>query len=394
MSQKTIIILICTIIPAIAVLIKWFNWWKKKAIQFWYFITRQKSRIPRETIKVVKHIRENWWNLGSINDQPAMQINGHLYVTNVFNNNIRILSAEIISPRKAKKNCVRNNVLTRHHQNNIYGSYELVPNITTELSIDFWIQPPIIKENRDLRLTIVLVDQFDNRHKIKNFIFESNAKKRLSAENNKKPDLPKETIYSIKNEIEKEVASVLKTEIERYKECGRRVGGLGSVRLKNSNSPGIGTEWRKADSPINQSIEMTPKKEYIVSDNAQALIKLFKSLKNEKDREVFVDSLLNRLSKEKEYAPVGYLIFLVLFRINKLEMAFDIAKEKLYKDSGCGFSDALRLLDGLLRFEHDEFSKDLLEKIELFIYGFDEYVFRIPERLSAIRVFRLNNITN
>ncbi len=319
-----------------------------------------------------------------------MQINGHLYVTNIFRNNVRILSAEIISPRKARKNCVRNHVLTRHYQNNIYGSYELVPDITTELSIDFWIQPPIIKENEDLKLTIALVDQFNNRHKIRNMLFESNVKKRLLAKKNKKPDLPKEAIYSIKNEIEKEVASVLKTEIERYKECGRRVGGLGSVRLKNSNSPGIGTEWRKADSPTNNSIETNPKKDYIFSENAQALVKLFKSLKKEKNQEIFIKSLLDRLSREKEYASVGYLIFLVLFRINKLEMAFDVAEEKLYKDSGYGFSDALRLLDGLLRFEHSEFSKDLLEKIELFIDGLDEHVFRIPERLSAIRAYRLN----
>ena len=204
----------------------------------------------------------------------------------------------------------------------------------------------------------------------------------------------KEAIYSIKNEIEKEVASVLKTEIERYKECGRRVGGLGSVRLKNSNSPGMGTEWRKADSPINNSIEINPQKDYIISENAQALIKLFESLENENDREIFVNSLLNRLSREKEYAPVGYLIFLVLFRINKLEMAFDVAKEKLYKDSGYGFSDALSLLDGLLRFEHGEFSKDLLEKIELFIDGLDEHTFQILERLSAIRTFRRLNKVN
>ncbi len=380
---------VSTIIATI--IIKSFSWWKKKAIQLWYFITRQKSRIPRETIRVVKHRRENRWNLGKINGKPAMQINGNLYVTNIFNNNIRILSAEIITPRKAKKNCVRNNVLTRHYQNNIYGSYELVPNITTELSIDFWIQPPIIKENKDLKLTIVLVDQFDNRHKIKNLLFESNVKKRLSAINNKIPDLPKETIYKIKNDIEKEVASVLKTEAVRYKECGRKVGGLGSVRLKDSNGSGIGVEWRKADSPINNSIEMIPQKNYIISENAQALMNLYNKLEKIEDRTIFVNSLLSRLSRDKEYASVGYLIFLVLFRIGKLEMAFDIAKEKLYKDQFYGFSDFLRILDGLLRFEHASFPVELLEKIEVFVDGLDEHLFRIPERLSAIRAFRLNN---
>jgi len=390
MDKATLILLICAVITALAVVFGWLEWGRKKLLRAWRFITRQRPKTPRETIKIVKHRKENWWNLGSINGQPAMQISGHLYVTNIFDDNVRILSAEIISPRKAKKNCARNHVLTKHYQNNIYGSYELVPNITTELSIDFWIQPPIIEEDKDLKLTMVLIDQFDNRHKIKNIIFESNAKKRLSAEKNKKPDLPKEAIYSIKNEIEKEVASVLKTEVERYKECGRKVGGLGSVRLKDSNNPGIGTEWRKADSPINNSIDTNSRKDYIISENAQALINLFERLKEKEDQEIFIKSLLDRISREKEYAPIGYLIFLVLFRIGRLEMAFDVAKEKLYKDSGYGFSDALRLLDGLLRFEHGEFSKDLLEKIELFVDGLDEHVFRIPERLSAIRAYRLN----
>jgi len=195
MDNVNLILLICAIITALAVVFGWLEWGRKKLLHAWQFITRQKPKIPRETIKVVKNARENWWELGSINGQPAMQISGHLYVTNIFNNTVRILLAEIISPRKAKKNCVRSHVLTRHFRNNIYGNYELVPNIATELSVDFWIQPPIIKGNEDLKLTIILVDQFDNRHKIKDIIFYSNAKKRLSTEKNKKQDLPKETIY-------------------------------------------------------------------------------------------------------------------------------------------------------------------------------------------------------
>jgi len=241
MDKTTLILIIAAIVTILTGVFAGLDWGRKKVLRLWRFVVRQKSRVPRETIRVVKHRRENWWNLGKINGQPAMQVNGHLYVTNIFNNAVRILSVEIINPRKARKNCVRNDVLTRHYKNNIYGSYELVPNITTELSIDFWIQPPIIKENKDLKLTIVLIDQFSNRHKIKSILFESIFKRRLAEVDNKPPDLPKEAIYSIKNEIEKEVASVLKTEVERYKECGRRVGGLGSVRLKDSDSPGIGT---------------------------------------------------------------------------------------------------------------------------------------------------------
>ncbi|MND02173.1 hypothetical protein D3C83_214530 [compost metagenome] len=43
------------------------------------------------------------------------------------------------------------------------------------------------------------------------------------------------------------------------------------------------------------------------------------------------------------------------------------------------------LLDGLLRFEHRRFSDMMLEDVERFIDGLDDYTFGIPERLAEIK---------
>ncbi len=43
-----------------------------------------------------------------------------------------------------------------------------------------------------------------------------------------------ELVSSISNPVEKEVATVLQAELSRYEKCGRRVGGLGSVRFGKS----------------------------------------------------------------------------------------------------------------------------------------------------------------
>ena len=43
------------------------------------------------------------------------------------------------------------------------------------------------------------------------------------------------------------------------------------------------------------------------------------------------------------------------------------------------------LLDGLLRFEHRRFSDMMLEDVEQFISGLDDYTFGIPERLAEIK---------
>jgi hypothetical protein len=90
-----------------------------------------------------------------------------------------------------------------------------------------------------------------------------------------------------------------------------------------------------------------------------------------------------------EYAPVGYFILLVLHRVCHLSDVLLVAKGQLEGDKAYGFSDLLRLLDGLLRFRHPEFSLEQLDEVERFVDGVEEHTFGIRERLAAIRAYRL-----
>lgn len=198
-------------------------------------------------------------------------------------------------------------------------------------------------------------------------------------------------MYAIADPIERDVAAVLKAESTRYQEYGRRTGGLGSVQTtyRGQTFPSLGSEWRRADSPENQSIIQDPENARIESDNATALVNVYEGLRSEEERNRFVQALLNRLSRDAEYAPVGYLILLVLFRIGRLSDALQVAVRSLQGDQGTGFSDLLRLLDGLLRYEHQHFSPELMDEIERSIEGIQEHTFRVRERIAAIRAYRL-----
>ncbi len=95
--------------------------------------------------------------------------------------------------------------------------------------------------------------------------------------------------------------------------------------------------------------------------------------------------MLLRLSADRGYSDVAYLILLVLFRIDYLKEALEKAKCDLQNSKQHGFSDFLRLLDGLMRIEHAAFSHEMTDQIEKFIEGLSEHTFRIPERLASIR---------
>jgi hypothetical protein len=355
----------------------------KRAREFcrtlWYRLTRYRPQVPRETIRAIPNVHETWWAMGSMNGKPTMQVVARWHVTNIINAPVFILRAFVLHPRTEAQM-----VLVRHPDRNVYGHYPIEPGATTEASTNFWIMPPIRKEGEHLKAAIVLVDQYGNEHKVNNVIFRGPAPRQPNP-----IGPPGELIHSIQDPLEKEVAAVLKAEVTRYSQCGRRVGGLGSVQTtyQNQTVKGIGSDWRESDSPKAQLTVADPDNARIESDNADALQKLYSRLGTE-EQPRFVEVLLKRLSRDTEYAPVGYLILLVLFRIGHLPEVLQVAKSDLQNDGAYGFSDFQRLLDGLLRLKHPMFTTSLLDEVERFIEGIhDEFV--IHQRLAAIRAHRV-----
>jgi hypothetical protein len=341
----------------------------------WQSLTRYKQKLPKETIRAIPKDRSAWWSPGSVKGKPAMHIVSDWFITNVSSQDVLICAVKVRKPKAS------GDILVRNPYQNIYGTYRIPPNYTTDASIDFWIQPPIRQEGEELVAKFKIIDQLGNVHrtqKVKHYSFPKREEEKL--------EIRLESISDISNPVEKVVVSVLQAEIDRYAGCGRRVGGLGSItttyqgRILN----GVGSDTRKADSPELQSIIPDPENARIWSDHGEALIKYYATLDDQKKRD-FVIALVTRISKDTPYSDIGYFILYVLFRTGNLVEALTPAKEKLQGDSKYGFSDLLRLLDGFLKYEPQDFTTEMLDQIELFTKGITEYVFGIGERMRAIR---------
>lgn len=158
--------IILGIFAVIAYLKGFFSW-------FWGKI---KSIIPNEeaAIKIPKRTlvlvikgtgHQSWWHMGKSGDEPAMQIVAHFTATNISNFGVLPTSAKMRKPKYL------GHVMAKKHDDNIYGSYIIPKGIITELSVDFWITPPIKNKGELLKADIAIIDQFGNEHWIKNVEF-------------------------------------------------------------------------------------------------------------------------------------------------------------------------------------------------------------------------------
>jgi hypothetical protein len=166
---------------------------------------------------------------------------------------------------------------------------------------------------------------------------------------------------------------------------------LGSVHLAfdGREITGVGTDSWNPNSPNNQSISTNPDACELRSDNLDALMAFYESL-SANEREQFASALLARMDG-KAHLPATYFIVCVLWKIGRLKDALEKAKANLPHGEikVFGLSNALMLLNGLLRYRHPDFTNEMLDDIERFLVGLNEHPFQIPEKLAAIRTARL-----
>lgn len=343
--------------------------------KIWHFFTRYHPKLPRKTLRPIQQDKFSWWSLGTSKGEPIMQIVSEWYITNISYGDVFVCKVSLRKPKTI------GNIAVRHPSRDIYGDYLIPPGKTTEAQVDFWVQPPTRKENEPFVGTIDFIDQFGNSHRVRKVRFSPRPKKKDIKE---RPQM--EAISEINDPVKKKVVSVLQAEVYRYEDCGRRAGGLGSIKLtyQNRSYSGFGTDWRKPDSPELQEVIPNPEDARIESDNASTLVNYYSTLEDQQ-KTVFIETLLERLSRDLPYASIGYLILFVLLQTGNLKDALDRAKNDLMGDSAYGFSDFLRLLDGLLKYDYIIFTEEMLNDIDKFIKGIMEHTFRIPERVAAIR---------
>lgn len=128
-------------------------------------LSSRQQHIPKETLKLVLQPRGTWWHMGKSKGEPAMQIACHMYATNIIDKDIIVTGVNL---RKPKSDGI---VFVKHPSHDIYGSYPILQGFTTELSLDFWLQPPVKKEGEMFKGDIAVLDQFGNKHWVKGVEF-------------------------------------------------------------------------------------------------------------------------------------------------------------------------------------------------------------------------------
>jgi hypothetical protein len=340
---------------------------------------RLTARPPRDTMRVVPQPSQIRWNDGSVAGRPAMQLTGTWLVTNAMPRTNLILARVRLRLPLLR----RLRLDTDQSQLESPITLEVPWGTADDLHALFWVVPRLAKQGRPFRATLLLTDQFENTRRVK----ASFTAPRILPQ---RPEPTREQLSAIEDPIEKDVAAVLQAELARYRTNGRREGGFGSVTITyNGQTLRGGGDFREVGSPRNQVIVSDPEHASVESDNAEALLTLYARLDTDEERTRFRSALLQRVSRDSAYAPIAYLPMLVALDLDFAPEFFAVAREKLLGDSAYGFSNCLMLLDSILRLQHSDVSDELLDQTENFIHGADEHPFAIPERVAAIRAYRL-----
>jgi hypothetical protein len=109
-------------------------------------------------LKIVADYKGSWWHMGAIKDNPAMQIVGSWYITNILDYSIKICRVELKKPK------IYGNIFIKKHDQNIYGDFFILPHLSTHVHNDFWLQPPICKSGETFFADVSFIDQYNNYH--------------------------------------------------------------------------------------------------------------------------------------------------------------------------------------------------------------------------------------
>ena len=129
--------------------------------------------VPQETIRVVQDKKHSRWSMGSTGDRkPLMIVNFYGSITEISGKTIRVVAAEIPKP-SAQAEII---VICNNHTG--VRPQMLCPHETADISLMFTI-PPVGEYEADgsWKSSILLVDQFGNRHKVPDCVFHSDMLK-------------------------------------------------------------------------------------------------------------------------------------------------------------------------------------------------------------------------
>jgi hypothetical protein len=121
------------------------------------------SAIPRATMTIIPQQRSLLWSIGAVGLNPVTHFHGDWYVTNITNGPVFLIRAQIKSPRKA---CSEGLLLTN------ISPAPLPPRVPESIRLMFSVCPPVHRQGKPFKATLVFVDQFNNKHIVKDTVFQ------------------------------------------------------------------------------------------------------------------------------------------------------------------------------------------------------------------------------
>lgn len=332
----------------------------------------------------------------SVAKQPdgslVTQISADFAVKNYGTASLGLMCARVIKPRIVGE-ILHDMITVREQRGHMHGTavgsdFRIVPGTVLPARVVVMIRgTPRRDESKALQVVLGITDDEGNEQRVTVSCRGSHL-----ATPSVPPD-PIEALHELSDPIEKDIASVLQSEMSRYEKNGRQCGGLGSIyinyRGRNMNQIG-GDSWTP-NSAENQEIASDPQTAELHSDNLDALLAVHARLTSDSERDRFANALLIRLREEMGYSRVAYMIVLTLWKVGRLNEALEAALFGLPEEdmSNFGLSNTLMMFNGMLRYRYPDFTDDMLDALERFIQGSNEYCFHVPQKIAAIRSKRL-----
>jgi hypothetical protein len=125
--------------------------------------------VPAKTMILIPVTRQNalWWHMGSMGDQPAMQVVGDLNVTNISKYGVYVMGAKLRKPKAV------GHAFVRAQESDMYGAKNIIPHGgVSDLRFDFFVQPSVREKGETFKADIAIIDQFGNEHWLKGLEFK------------------------------------------------------------------------------------------------------------------------------------------------------------------------------------------------------------------------------
>jgi hypothetical protein len=116
--------------------------------------------IPRRTLRIVPQPNSLYCSSAKWYNKPATSLSGTWYFTNITDRPVSLIAAYIKSPRKARISA------------DSMPEYVLQPHAPQSITIRFFPYPAVHQERKAFKATLVFVDQYDNKHVVKNTLFK------------------------------------------------------------------------------------------------------------------------------------------------------------------------------------------------------------------------------